>query len=63
LLQRESALKVNQVVAREWAERQLPAFDRASQNVAMVAMLLNALLEPSTNGAGEVYRRLIDRAG
>jgi hypothetical protein len=31
--------------------------------VAMVAMLLNALLEPSTNGAGEVYRRLIDRAG
>jgi hypothetical protein len=39
----------------EW---QLPTFARASQNVVMVAALLNTLAAPSTNGVGEVYQRL-----
>jgi hypothetical protein len=40
------------------AERQLPTFTKDSQNVAVVATLLDALLAPSTNGAGEVYWQL-----
>jgi hypothetical protein len=40
----------------ERAKQQLPTFARASQNVAMVAALLDALLAHSTDGVGEVYQ-------
>jgi hypothetical protein len=39
----------------ERAERQLPTFTMASQNVAVMAMLLDTLPAPSTNGVGEMY--------
>jgi hypothetical protein len=42
----------------ERAERQLPTIARASQNVAMTVMLLDALSVTSTNGVGEMYQRL-----
>jgi hypothetical protein len=58
LLQCELALEASQALAREQVERRLPTFARASQNMAAVAMLLDALPAPSTNGAGEVYQRL-----
>jgi hypothetical protein len=51
-------LEVDQFVVMEWAEWQLPTFTKASQNVAMAAVLLDTLLLPSTNGVGEVYQRL-----
>jgi hypothetical protein len=51
-------LEVDQSVVMEWAEWQLPTFTKASQNVAMAAVLLDTLLLPSTNGVGEVYQRL-----
>jgi hypothetical protein len=54
----ESALKASQAVAGEWVEWQLPAFARASQNVAAVVVLLDALPAPSANRVGEVYRWL-----
>jgi hypothetical protein len=43
-------------MAREHAEWQLPAFARASPNVAATAALLDVLPSPSTNGIGEVYQ-------
>jgi hypothetical protein len=51
-------LEVDQFMVMEWAEWQLPTFTKASQNVAMAAVLLDTLLLPSTNGVGEVYQRL-----
>jgi hypothetical protein len=51
LLQCESTLEVSQAKA---GERQLSAFFRASQNVAAIAALLDALLAPSADGVGEV---------
>jgi hypothetical protein len=51
LLQCESTLEVSQAKA---GERQLPAFFRASQNVAAIAALLDALLAPCADGVGEV---------
>ncbi len=39
-------------------ERQAPAFARASQNMAVVAALLDTLPMPSTDGVGKVYRQL-----
>jgi hypothetical protein len=45
-------------MAMERAERQLPTFTMASQNVAVVAVLLDTLPPPSTNGVGEMYRWL-----
>jgi hypothetical protein len=55
---RELALKASQAVAGEWAEWQLPTFARASQNVAAVVVLLDALPAPFADRVGEVYRRL-----
>jgi hypothetical protein len=43
---------------KDWAERQPPAFARASQNVAAADALLDALLAPSANGVGTVYQWL-----
>jgi hypothetical protein len=45
------------------AEQQLPAFTRASQNVVVVAALLDTLPTPSTDGVGEVYQRLMNILG
>jgi hypothetical protein len=45
-------------MAIEHAERQLPTFTRASQNMAVAATLLVTLPAPSTDGVGEVYKRL-----
>jgi hypothetical protein len=47
-------LEVDQSMVMEWAEWQLPTFTKASQNVAMAAVLLDTLLLPSTNRVGEV---------
>jgi hypothetical protein len=58
LLQQESALKVSQALVGKLVEQQLPAFARASQNLAAVAALLDALPALSTDGASEVYQRL-----
>jgi hypothetical protein len=58
LLQCKSALEASQAVAREHAERQLPTFARASQNVVATTALLDALSAPSTDGVGEVYEWL-----
>jgi hypothetical protein len=55
-LKRESALEIGQAVVKEPAEQKLPAFAMASQNVAVEATLLDALLAPSTDGVGEVYQ-------
>jgi hypothetical protein len=41
-----------------WWEKQLPTFARASQNVAIVAALLNTLSAPSTDRVGKVYQQL-----
>jgi hypothetical protein len=49
-------LEVDQTMAMEQVEGQLPAFARASQNVAAAAALLDALLLPSTDGVGEMYQ-------
>jgi hypothetical protein len=57
LHQRESMLEASRTVAVRHAERQLLS-GRTSQNVAIVAMLLNTLPTPSTDGVGEVYRWL-----
>jgi hypothetical protein len=54
LLQCESTPGASQAIVREWAEQQLPAFARASQNMAAMA----ALLTPSTDGVDEVYQWL-----
>jgi hypothetical protein len=54
LHQRESMLEASRTVAVRHAERQLLS-GRTSQNVAM---LLNTLPTPSTDGVGEVYRWL-----
>jgi hypothetical protein len=40
------------------AERQLPSFARASQNVDTAAALLDTLPAPSADGVGDVYHRL-----
>jgi hypothetical protein len=40
------------------AERQLFAFARASQNMAVMVALLDALSAPSTDGVGKMYQRL-----
>jgi hypothetical protein len=42
---------------------QCPAFTRASQNVAMVAMFLDTVLTPSVNVVDNVYRQLKDILG
>jgi hypothetical protein len=47
-----------QNVTMERAERQLPAFARASQNMAAMTLLLDALPAPSTDGVCEMYQRL-----
>jgi hypothetical protein len=53
----ESVLEAGQTAAMEQVEQQLPAFTRASQNVVVVAALLDALPAPSTDGVGEMYQR------
>jgi hypothetical protein len=55
LCQRKLELKAGQPVAME---RMLPAFTRASQNVATAAALLDALPTPSTGGVGKMYQLL-----
>jgi hypothetical protein len=42
---------------------QCPAFTRASQNVAMVAMFLDIVLTPSANEVDKVYHQLKDILG
>jgi hypothetical protein len=39
-------------------ERRLPAFTSANQNMAAVAVLLDTLPAPSTDGVGEMYQWL-----
>jgi hypothetical protein len=58
LCQRESTLEAGQTVAMERVEWQLPAFTKASQNVAATAALLDILPAPFTNGVGMVYQWL-----
>jgi hypothetical protein len=58
LHQRELALEVARTTTIEHAERQLPTFARASQNVVAAAVLLHTLPAPSTNGVGKVYQQL-----
>jgi hypothetical protein len=58
LLQCESVLEVGQTTVMDRAERQLSAFARASQNMAVMVALLDALSAPSTDGVGKMYRRL-----
>jgi hypothetical protein len=58
LNQREATLDAGQTTTIEHAERQLPTFARASQNVPMAATLLDTLLASSTDRVGEVYQRL-----
>jgi hypothetical protein len=50
LHQRELMLEVGQAVAIKRAQRQLPTFARASQNVVTVAVLLDMLLYPPLMG-------------
>jgi hypothetical protein len=57
-LQRELALDAGPAMVKDQAKRQLLAFARASQDVAMTATLLDVLPAPSTNGVGEVYQRV-----
>jgi hypothetical protein len=45
-------------VAREWVERQLPTFAKASQNVVAVTALLDALPTTPTNRVDELYQWL-----
>jgi hypothetical protein len=56
--QHELTLEAGWIVAVEHVERQLPTFAGASQNMAAMAVLLDTLPIPSTDGVGEVYRRL-----
>jgi hypothetical protein len=58
LHQRESALEDGRTVEMGRAERQLPTFSRASQNIARAAALLGTLPAPSIDGVREVYQRL-----
>jgi hypothetical protein len=51
-------LEVGQTTVMDRAERQLSAFARASQNMAVMVALLDALSAPSTDGVGKMYRRL-----
>jgi hypothetical protein len=55
LLHCELVLEAGHATVIGWVERHLPTFTRTSQNVAMVATLLDALLAPSTDGVGEMY--------
>jgi hypothetical protein len=54
VLQRESALEASWVMDKETGEQQLPAFTTASQNIAAVAALLNALSITPANDGGKV---------
>jgi hypothetical protein len=56
LHQRELALEAGRTVAVKPAELQLPSFASASQNVATMAMRLDTLPAPSSNGVGKVYQ-------
>jgi hypothetical protein len=58
LHQCESALEADRSMAIDHAERQLPSFAKASQNVASTAALLDTLPAPSTTRVGEVYQWL-----
>jgi hypothetical protein len=51
-------LEASQVWAKEQIEWQLTAFAKANHNMAVAAILLDALPAPSTYGVGEVYQRL-----
>jgi hypothetical protein len=56
LHQRELALEAGRTVAVKPTELQLPSFASASQNVATMAMRLDTLPAPSSNGVGKVYQ-------
>jgi hypothetical protein len=55
--QRKSALEARGTTTIERAERQLPTFARASQNMAKAAALLDTMPATSTDGVGNVYQR------
>jgi hypothetical protein len=54
--QRKLALEARGTTTIERAERQLPTFARASQNMAKVAALLDTMPATSTDGVGNVYQ-------
>jgi hypothetical protein len=58
LHQCESAFETGQTTAMERVGQQLPAFSRARQNMATMAVLLDALPVTSTDGVDEMYQRL-----
>jgi uncharacterized protein YecE (DUF72 family) len=58
LHQRKSALKVERAVAINHEERQHPTFTKASQNVAVVTVLLYTFPAPSTDRVDKVYQQL-----
>jgi hypothetical protein len=58
LHQRESVFEVGHPATIDRAERQLPTFVRASQNVAVAATRLDTLPAPFTDRVGEVYQWL-----
>jgi hypothetical protein len=49
-------LEAGQTMVMECMEQPLSTFTKASQNVVMVAVLLDALPTPSTNRVGEIYQ-------
>jgi hypothetical protein len=51
-------LEAGQTMVMECIERSLPTFTKASQNMVVLAVLLDALPTPSTNRVGEIYQRL-----
>jgi hypothetical protein len=57
LFQRESALEACWATTKERAERHHPAFARASQNVAVAAAFLDALLAPMAQKHPQHCRR------
>jgi hypothetical protein len=58
LHQCESTLEANQATTTNSEVEQIPTFDRASSNMAVVATLLVTLPMPSTDGVGKVYQQL-----
>jgi hypothetical protein len=61
--QHDSLLGAGQTVVMEWVEQKLPTFIRATKNVSVVAMVLDTLPTPSTEGVGDMYQRLMTILG
>jgi hypothetical protein len=58
LRQRESAFEASRTMTMERVLRQLPTFNKATQNVLAGAVLLDTLPAPSTNRVSKMYQWL-----